>query len=200
MRKLEFLTSLGAALSGLPQEDIDRSLEYYSEMLDDRIEDGADEEEAVAAMGSPEEVARQILMDTPLPKLVRARVKPARTLRAWEIVLLIVGAPLWFPLLCAAASTLLSLYIAAWSVIVSLYAADLSLAVSFLVGLLRGGISFFTGAHLSAAFYLGAGLACAGLSILLFFLVNKLAGGLIYISKRFLLWIKSLFIKRRSDK
>ena len=48
MSKTEFLTELKKALEGLPEEDIEKSLEYYSEMIDDRIEDGLSEEEAVA--------------------------------------------------------------------------------------------------------------------------------------------------------
>ncbi len=40
MRKSEFLAALRKGLNGLPQADIDASIEFYSEMIDDRMEDG----------------------------------------------------------------------------------------------------------------------------------------------------------------
>lgn len=160
MHKQDFLTALSDALYGLPQSDIDQSIEYYSEIIDDQMEEGISEEEAVASLGAPDAVAKQILMDTALPKLVKAKVTPSRTLRAWEIILLILGSPIWASLLIAAASVLLSLYITIWAVIVSLYAVDLTFAVGALVGLVQGGIFIGTGNVAAALFYLGAAIAC----------------------------------------
>ena len=40
MTKNEFLEQLRRGLSGLPMEDIDERLNFYSEMIDDRIEEG----------------------------------------------------------------------------------------------------------------------------------------------------------------
>ena len=50
MNKTEFVNQLSAGLMGLSQEDIKRSVDFYAEMIDDRIEDGMPEEEAVAAL------------------------------------------------------------------------------------------------------------------------------------------------------
>ena len=47
MNKQEFLAQLRKGLSGLPKEDIDERLTFYSEMIDDRMEDGIPEETAV---------------------------------------------------------------------------------------------------------------------------------------------------------
>ena len=51
MLKTEFLEQLRAGLAGLPQEDIDGRVAFYSEMIDDRMEEGLSEEEAVAGAG-----------------------------------------------------------------------------------------------------------------------------------------------------
>ena len=40
MRKLEFLAALNVKLSGLPKEEVKERTNFYSEMIDDRIEDG----------------------------------------------------------------------------------------------------------------------------------------------------------------
>lgn len=54
MQKTEFLDRLRAALADLPAEELEKTLGYYAEMIEDRMEDGMDEEAAVAAMGDPE--------------------------------------------------------------------------------------------------------------------------------------------------
>ena len=50
MTKQEFLRALWNKLSALPSEDVGRALDYFSEMIDDRMENGLTEEEAVAAV------------------------------------------------------------------------------------------------------------------------------------------------------
>ena len=37
MKKNEFIEKLQSGLCGLPREDIDRSVEFYSEIIDDKI-------------------------------------------------------------------------------------------------------------------------------------------------------------------
>ena len=37
MRKQEFLDTLRARLSGLPKQDVEEWLGFYSEMIDDRV-------------------------------------------------------------------------------------------------------------------------------------------------------------------
>lgn len=40
MKKEEFLAELRSKLSGLPKEDIDNRIEFYNEMIEDRIDEG----------------------------------------------------------------------------------------------------------------------------------------------------------------
>ena len=68
MNKNEFLLKLKKGLRGLPQADIDERLTFYSEMIDDRMEEGLTETEAVEAIGSVNDVTAQILAETPLTK------------------------------------------------------------------------------------------------------------------------------------
>lgn len=197
MNRQDFLASLNNALQGLPQNDIEKSLEYYSEIIYDQMEDGQTEEAAVATLGNPDDIAKQILMDTTLPKLVKAKVKSTRTLRMWEIMLLILGSPIWASLLLAGIILLLALYITVWSVIISLYAVSLSFAVGTLTGIVEGCINIFTGTPANAAFYIGAAIACFGATVLSFFACNKITAALIHASKQFIRWIKSLFVRKQ---
>jgi DUF4097 and DUF4098 domain-containing protein YvlB len=61
LNKEQFLSALGARLSGMPKADLERTLQYYREMIDDRVEDGMTEFEAVADVGDPDELAAAIL-------------------------------------------------------------------------------------------------------------------------------------------
>ena len=102
MDKAQFLEELRGRLAGLPRSDLDERLQFYGEMIDDRMEDGLSETEAVAGIGSVDEVVAQIMEEIPLSKLVREKVKRSRGLKAWEIVLLVLGSPVWLPLGIAA--------------------------------------------------------------------------------------------------
>ena len=168
MNKQDFLCVLRTRLSGLPQEDLERSLEFYREAIDDRIESGLTEEEAVGDLGAVDEIVEQILSETPLPKLIRAKVTPSRSLKGWEIVLLVLGSPVWLPLILAAAALGLAVYAVIWSVLVAAYAVVLAFALSGIVLLING---------IGQLLFAGLGLALIGLSVLLFFAANDLAKG-----------------------
>ena len=200
MDKQEFLTRLGQALSGLPQADIDERLDFYSEMIDDRVEDGLTEAEAVAELGSVDEVVSQILAETPLTKLVRERVKPTRRMQVWEIVLLVLGFPLWFPLLIAVFAVVFSIYIVIWAVIVSLWAVELSLAAACLAVLGVGVVLLFRSGVLTGLVLIGAAAVLAGLTVFFFFACRGVTKGALWLTKKIALWIKSLFLRKESAK
>ena len=65
MTKAEFLKALEEKLSALSAEDRAASLAYYEEIIDDRMEEGLCEADAVAAAGPVEEAAAQLLAETP---------------------------------------------------------------------------------------------------------------------------------------
>jgi len=196
MGKQEFLARLEEGLSGLPQEDIAERMGFYSEMIDDRMEDGLSEEAAVAGIGSVEEVVSQIVAETPLPRIVRERVRSNRRLQAWEILLLVLGFPLWFPLLIAAFAIILSLYIVIWALVLSLWAVELALIVGALGGLAAGVLFIFRGEGLQGLAVIGAGLALAGLSVFLFYGCRGAGKGALILAKKLALGIKSLFLKK----
>ena len=71
MNKQEFITKLKSMLTDLPENEIKERIDFYSEMIDDRIEDGLTEEEAVKDIGTVEEVAKQIINEIPLFKIIK---------------------------------------------------------------------------------------------------------------------------------
>lgn len=197
MTKEEFLAAVRSRLAGLSQSDIDRSLDYYAEMIDDRIDDGLTEEDAVAAMGTPEYVASQILMATPLPKLVKAKAKPAGGWEGWQILFLILGAPIWMPLLLSAAIVVFAVFISIWAVVFALGAVVFSLGVAGLACIVGGFIGLFTaGMPGLVLVVMAAGMLLLGISVLLFLGMHFVFRGVIALFR----WVnkktKSLFIKK----
>ena len=197
MNKQDFLTQFGKALSGLPQGEIAEHLTFYSEMIDDRIEEGLSEAEAVSAMGPVEQIAMQILSDKSNP-IVEAP-KPKRQRKTWEIVLLILGSPIWLSLGIVTVSVVLSLYISLWTVIVSLWACFGAVAGSAFGGIVGGILLACRGFGLSGTAMIAAGLVCAGLSILLFLGCKFTTATIASASKRIFLWIKGRFIKKEVE-
>ncbi len=199
MNKTEFLLDLTEKLSPLPWEEIADRWDYYSEMIDDRMEEGLSEEAAVAALGSTDQIAAQILSDIPLTKLVKRKIKSSRRIKAWEIVLLVLGSPIWLSLLIAAFAVVLSLYISLWAVIISLWAVFVSLIVCALAGITVG--IFWTAiSNVPAGMAtIGAGILCAGLSIFLFFGCKAATKGAALLAKKMVLGIKRCFLRKEES-
>lgn len=200
MNKQTFLSALREKLSGLPQQEVEDRLGFYGEILDDRIEEGLTEEEAVAQLGSVDAVASQIIADIPFVKIARERVKPKRRLRAWEIVLLAVGSPIWAALLIAAIAVFLSLYAVLWSLVASVWAIFGALAGCAPGGVAAGITLCCVGNVISGIFLIGCGLVCAGLAIFLFFGCMAATKGTVWLTKKIALWIKTCFVgKERAE-
>ena len=194
MTKQELMSELRKKLSGLPKRDIEERLSFYSEMIDDRMEEGYTEREAVRAIGSADEIAAQIIRDIPLTKIAKERIKPQRGLRAWEILLLILGSPVWLSLAIAAFAIILSLYAVLWSLVVSVWAVFVSLVACSLGGVFAGIVFATHGNGFIGVATLAASIVCAGIGILLFFACKAATKGTVSITAMIGLGIKRLFV------
>ena len=200
MRKQEFLARLEMGLQGLPPEDIAERLAFYGEMIDDRMEDGLPEEVAVVEIGAVDDVVAQIITEIPITRIVKEAVKPKRRMAAWEIVLLVLGSPVWLSLLIAAAAVVLSVYVVIWAIIVSLWAVAFALAVGAPVGIFGGVFCLVRGDVLQGVAFVGAGIACAGLAIFMFYACLAATKGAAGLTKRTALGIKSRFLRKENAK
>ena len=196
MTKMQFLISLHDQLSGLPKEDVEQRLNFYSEIIEDQMEEGISEEEAVAALGSVEEIVSQSIADTPLVKIAKERMKTKRRQNSGEIVLLTLGSPLWLSLLLAAGAVILAVYASTWSVIVSLWAAFGALIASAVAGLVAGIALACIRSVPSGMVMLAAGVVCVGLSILMFHGCKLATQGIIILTRKFAVWLKNRWMKK----
>ena len=196
MTKLKFLLSLRDALSSLPQEESEERLRFYSEMIEDQVEEGLTEEEAVAAVGSVEEIAAQIVAEIPPTKAVPEKPKRKKQRNTWEILLLVLGSPVWLSLLIAAFAVIFALWVSLWAIIISLWAVFASVVTCAAAGI-AAGIGFILGGYTyTGVAMIAAGIICAGLSILLFYGCHRATKGSVWLTKKTVLGIKKCFTGR----
>lgn len=194
MNKEEFLSLLRERLSIFPPEETEKYISYYSEMIDDHIDDGFSEEKVIETIGSVDDVFAVILQETAITQLLKNRMKPKRRLKMWELLLWIFLSPIWIPLAAAAVVLILSLYIVLWSLILCIYAVELSFAACAVGGTAVSVLMLFESNGFAAGILLGGGLICTGLTILFFFPCKLATKGAWKLSKRILLGIKFLII------
>ena len=196
MDKQEFITALRARLAGLPERELEDRLGFYIEMIDDRMEEGSTEQDAVAQIGTVEQIAAEILGDIPLAALAKQRIKPRRKLKAVEIVLLAVGSPIWVSLLIAAFAVVLALYVSWWSVIVSLWASFASFAAAALAGSVAGPLLCIWQGEGYGLLVIAGALASAGLAIFSFFGCREATRGTLRLTRSMVLGLKKAFLRR----
>lgn len=184
MIKVEFLTELERRLGALPRAEIDRAVQFYSEMIDDRKEEGLTEPEAVAALGPMDDIVAEVFAGASSGQPVEYRRKKPNN----HVVLLILGSPLWFVMIVLGICVWFMLILALWMLVLAgwMVALMLDIAVgavlfsalvtvwALAVGLLAGGAAccfsapfLLTRGFLPALFNGGMGLAAIGLGALM---------------------------------
>lgn len=194
MTKKEFLSQLRSRLSGLPEKELDERLNFYSEMLDDRIEDGTSEEDAVDSIGTVDSVAEQIIADTPFLKIAKEKIKPKRKLGTLEITLLAVGSPIWISLLAAVFSVVISIFASVFAVCVSLWAVFVSFVATAFACEIVGIVFTFNGNAAIGFATVGIGLIFAGLSIFALIGCRLATKGIVLLTKKIIIAAKRCFV------
>ena len=193
MNKSEFLRILRQCLGQLPAEEREQNIAYYEELFSDMLEEGMSEEEAAAHLGDPEQIAREILAEQPLPRLVKSRVRPSGGWTALSITLIVLGSPVWLPLLIALAAVLLSVFVVIWALILSVLAVALAVGVSAVALVLA---AIFGYLKISGFLLTGLALICVGLCLLTGLLAAALCRAAVRGGKWLWRQIKKLLVKK----
>ncbi len=200
MSRDAFIGELRHRMAGLPQETVERTVEYYGELIADSMEDGLTEEEAVSRLGSLDEIVASVVKDTPLTQIVETRIQERKKKGSsgWVILLLVLGAPVWLPVLIAVLAVLFALFIALWAVVIALWAVVAAVILTGFVAMVAGVVELCR-LHLAQGLVLlGGGLVCLGLCALLFLLMKLLTVGTVKLCKWLWVGIKSLFVGKKS--
>lgn len=163
MTEQEFLKELSGNLQGVPKEERERSLNFYREIFADKKEEGLSEEDAVASVGKPEEVAKEIVWayyqgdgsDKQQPKKQEKTEKEKGKIGAKRIVGRAFALLGW---------TLLFLIV---------FSVWLTLPVAAVGGLISGLVEFFTSGVALGLFTVGVSLIAVAGTVWTWWLVKK---------------------------
>ena len=194
MTKKEFLSELEMQLHGLPKQDIEDRVLFYSEIIDDKMEEGLSEEDAVFQLGSAQEIAKQIIADTPLLKIVKSKKMNSSESKWWFFPLLIIAFPVVFALLASGFAVFISLYAVIFSLVIGLWAVCISIIASLwavfasfiacAIGGFFGGVILSVSGDFSQGLALIAcGLVCVGFVVLSFKALKIVTKGLLSVCK-----------------
>ena len=145
MKRKEFNKRLRKNLKRVGKTEREEVVNYYNEMIDDRIESGKTEEEAIAELGLPEDLAKKTLNEN-VPDVKpngEASESKNRGMTALVIALVIVCSPVLLSLVICAAAIALGLVVAALSVVLSVIVACAGLAVGGIVVAVYGVCAIF---------------------------------------------------------
>ncbi|MDF2567625.1 MAG: putative rane protein [Oscillospiraceae bacterium] len=183
MTKAEFIRNLSSLIEALPQGEKQKAIDFYCEIIDDRMENGKTEEEAVAELGSILAISQKILAESGQNANYNNYYKSSQSYAApshggwtkdwfgglskgWLIVILVLTSPIWIGLVAGVVGIIIGLLGAVLGIVVSLFAAVFALAVACLVGFISSFIVMSTN-PIGGFAQLGASLLCGGLCILL---------------------------------
>lgn len=214
VNKMEFLKAVREKAIHLPLSEVNRLLEYYNEMIDEAVEEGVSEEEAVARLGTWEEICSQIedfRTSEPLPaepikeepateqQIPTPDEKPKKrvSLPMWAVVLLILTSPVWGAIVLSlgitAFAVILSLVVTGGALVISLFAVVIALAAVGVVGIPAAFVLLSTSNIAPFLLTLGGGLVCVGLAIIGAMIVIPFTSFFITCIKALFAWIFGIF-------
>ena len=213
VNKMQFLRAVREKTVHLPLSEVNRLLEYFNEMIDEAMEEGLSEEEAVDRLGTWEEICAQIeefrtsepqptepIKEEPAkePQNPIPDNKPKKhvSLPMWAVVLLILTSPVWGAIVLslgiAVFAVVVSLVVIGGALVISLFAVVLSLAVVGVVGIPAAFVLLVTSSIAPFLLTLGGGLVCVGLAILGTLLLLPFASFFVTCVKALYSWIIGL--------
>lgn len=167
MTRAEYMTTLSHNLRRLPGEDFDRAMEYFEEYFN---EAGLEHEaEAVRDLGSPEEAARELIMNLAEKNISEPPKTVKRGFHAvWVGILGVCAAPIALPLLLAFVCVIFALLITVFAVIFAFFVSAAGITAGGVLTVAGGAALMFRTFSDGLATF-GAGLFTLGAGILLLY-------------------------------
>ncbi len=175
MSKEEFLSTLKTELEKQNLGNVENMLQFYDEMICDRMEDGMTEEEATASLGSIQDIVREVAWEKPVTTLVKEKVQQSRAKAenngkgAIWTVLAILGFPIWLPLVIVILTCFAVICLLYWILVLVAALIVLLIPVLALAFLIRG-VMGLSGVSSASRIFDGFGgaLVLGSVSFLLF--------------------------------
>ena len=176
MNKEAFLKELEKRLRYIPAEDRQDAIEYYEGYIADM--GLAEEDDIVSKLGTPKDVAKNILEDCKdkhIDKAEEQKTVKSRATVVWLSVLGVLSLPVSLPIAIALIAVVLALGIAVLAVVLSLIIAAAAVAVGGVAAIFWG---FFVPGIGQKLFTIGTGLALTGTAVLVGFLAAGMIKGI----------------------
>lgn len=191
MTKTTFIDTLRGLLQSLNEDECNKFISYYEEIIEDYKENGLTEEEVIKKIGTPQSIADNILSEQ---NSINIKV-PSFSSKILNVILLILGFPLWGSLLLALVLLILSVYIIIWCIPFTTGASSIAFFVAALISII--GSPFMMADVLTVGIVqLGLGVSSVGLSILLGCITIYLSKKLVIITKKLTFKIFKSFNKK----
>lgn len=164
MIRTDYMNILAHNLRHLPKEDYHRAMEYFEEYFNEAGPEH--EQDAIRDLGSPEEAARELIMNLAVKNIE----EPPKTVRhgfnaVWVGILGVCAAPIALPLLLAVICVIAALLITALALLFSVFLAAICTVAGGVFGIVGGFILIFH-TFADGIATLGTGLIASGLGIL----------------------------------
>lgn len=183
MNKQEYIEALRAELSGMNKSEVSKTIEFYSELIDDALEDGVSEEEAVAGLEQPETVAARMRREETADTKKRGHT-------VLFVIAIVLASPIWLPIAVSVIAVLFSVYISLWAVVISLMVSAAGSGVGAIAGTAAAVMMFNSRGIADSLFILGSALVIAGAAILLMYLSCIAAKYYIKMSAAGISWLR----------
>ncbi len=164
MNKTEYMKILSKKLRRLPKEDYARAIEYFEEYFEEAGPEN--EQQAIQDLGSPEEAARELIMN-----LAEQNVsEPPKTVKrgmsaVWIGILGVCAAPIALPLALTVIILIACVFLVVAACLLSVLVAGVSVAAGGFIGIVAG-IALLFRAFGDGLCNLGFGLLCFGAGLL----------------------------------
>lgn len=203
MNKTDFLTRLEKLLKSLDKKERDKHLAYYGELIEDAMEDGCSEAEAVSRIGMPGAIAEEILEERQ-----EAPVHTSASRKIVTTVLLILGFPVWgslalggivlaLALAVTAALCVAVAYMLIWLVPLVTGAVSLACLLLALISVF-GALPVFLGNAPLGVVQFGVGILSAGIFILTALATASLIRYFVNVTASFTHWLVRV-LKRKKE-
>lgn len=120
MNKSYFIKKIKESLRDFSKEEVQRIIEYYEELINDYIDEGYTEEEAIEQLGDIDNIIKDLKADLVIE---RSSNKNTNSLKNFLIVLSITTSPVLIPIGIA-------FFVVFISILISLFGLNLSFALS----------------------------------------------------------------------
>ncbi len=164
MTKTEYMKVLSKKLRRLPKEDYERAVEYFEEYFADAGLEN--EQKAIEDLGTPEEAARELIMDLAEENADKPPKTVKRGMRAiWIGILGICAAPIALPLALVFIILIACAFLVVFCVLLCIVIAGVSVAAGGIISAIAGAAVLFQ-SFADGLCNLGFGLGCFGAGLL----------------------------------